>query len=108
MKTWIAVLGVALVASNLGWAWLLLDRAVGASYAAQGAADCRSVAEAALALGPVLACPGEARGALLERVEAARGPADFEKEGVRWYGAVGLEFDAAGRLSAVRPVVEPL
>jgi hypothetical protein len=95
----IAVLGAALVASNIAWALNAFDVGISRSYD-RASYDVESDALArALAVIPVLA---KERSSKEEIIGAARRKGDsaevFEKDGVTWIGNLGLRFETSGKV----------
>ena len=95
----IVLLTVALIASNVWWAYRLLDAGVTYNYMEVALEDNKQSLRQALALLPVVARPGVTRAEILE---AAHLPEDsfapFEKEGFVWVGKIGLKFNEQGQL----------
>lgn len=103
----IAVLAVALLVSNVWWAFRLIDAGITHTYTGVTLDDQKEALTQALTLLPVVARPGVTRD---EVVAAARLPGDtvdaFEKEGFVWIGKIGLRFDARGQLVEARKAWE--
>ena len=95
----IAVLGTALVVSNIAWALNAFDVGISRSYE-RASYDTESDAlTRALAVIPVVA---KERSSKEQIIGAAQRKGDsagvFEKDGVTWIGNLGLRFEATGKV----------
>ena len=95
----IVLLVVTLVASNLWWAYRLLDTGVTQTYMGVALDDNKQALAQTLALLPVVARPGVSRSEVLAAVRSAEpSAAPFEKDGFVWVGNIGLKFNERGQL----------
>ncbi len=95
----IVLLVVTLVASNLWWAYRLLDTGVTQTYMGVALDDNKQALAQTLALLPVVARPGVSRSEVLAAARSAEpSAAPFEKDGFVWVGNVGLKFNERGQL----------
>ncbi len=103
----IVLLGIALFASNAFWYAVVVDQSISADHRGVSLDDHRMALKQLRALAPV-AARADATPAQVVRAatDAAAAGESFEKEGYTWIGALGLRFDAAGRLVEVRPAWE--
>ena len=93
------LLAVTLVASNLWWAYHLLDMGVAQTYMGVALDDNKQALAQTLALLPVVARPGVSRSEVLAAARAAEpSAAPFEKDGFVWVGEIGLKFNERGQL----------
>jgi hypothetical protein len=95
----IVLLVLALVMSNLWWAYRLLDTGVTQTYMGAALDDNKQALAQTLALLPVVARPGVSRSEVLAAARSAE-PSDvpFEKDGFVWVGKIGLKFNERGQL----------
>ena len=95
----IAVLGAALVVSNIAWAFNAFDVGISRSYERASYGVESDALTRALAVIPVVA---KERSSKEEIIGAARRKGDsvdvFEKDGVTWIGNLGLRFEATGKV----------
>jgi hypothetical protein len=94
-----ALLTVALVLSNVWWAYKLFDAGITQTYLGQSLLDNREALAQAIHLLPAVARPGTGQP---EIVAIARrhssGGEPFEKDGFVWVGKIGLKFNERGQL----------
>jgi hypothetical protein len=99
-KTAIAIvaLSLTLVASNLWWAYRMLDAGITQTYARASQETTSELLAQTLAILPVVVKAGVTRN---EVISAARVPNDqtepYEKEGYVWVGQLGLKFTQRGQ-----------
>jgi hypothetical protein len=99
----VVLLSVALLASNLWWAYVMVDAGVSASYRHDDLDRHHAALGEAIAIAPVAARASATREEVLAAARAAaKGDQGFEKEGLVWVGELGYRFDADGRLIEVR------
>jgi hypothetical protein len=95
----IAVLLLALVTSNLWWAYRLLDAGITNTYATASIESTSEALNQALAILPVALRPKATREEVINAARIRNDMAEpFEKEGHVWVGQLGLKFDERGRL----------
>ena len=94
----IVSLAIALVASNVWWAFQVFDAGVTHTYMRASHESTSELLTQTLALLPVVVKPGATRSEVLS---AAIVPGDstppFEKEGFVWVGGLGLQFNEQGQ-----------
>ena len=98
-KITIIALIVVIIASNVWWAYQLLDAGITLTYTRVSFEDNREALSQTLALLPVVAQPGVTREKIISE---ARLPGNtfepFEKDGFVWVGKIGLKFNDRGQL----------
>ena len=95
----IAVLATALVASNAGLAYRLLDAGVTHTYQSASLEENQQALSQALAVIKAAGAPDYSRQSIVAAAQAAwPGVEPFEKDGYLWVGRLGLRFNAEGRL----------
>lgn len=101
----ICVLAVALVVTNVWWAYQLLDSGVTLTYQQDSLRMNERALSQALAVIKVASGPDPRRGDIIAAVSAAADDtsAPFEKEGYMWVGDLGLRFSEGGRLLEAVP-----
>lgn len=101
-------LAVALVASNVWWAYHTLDSGITLTYMGVSLDDNREALSQTLAILPLVASGNVSRETVLA---AARSPGDkseaFEKDGFVWIGKIGLRFDSDGKLVEAQRAWDP-
>ena len=101
-KITIIALIVAIIGSNLLWAYLSLDTGITLTYTRVSYEEEKEALNQTLALLPVVAQAGVTREKI---ISAARLPGDtfepFEKDGFVWIGRIGLKFNDRGQLIEV-------
>lgn len=96
------VLLVLLVATNVGWAFMLLDAGVSYTYLQVSFEDNRQALAQVLAVLPLVARENASREEIIAAaLRAGGGGEPFEKEGFVWVGSIGLRFNAEGELQEV-------
>jgi hypothetical protein len=95
-----AIVGVSvlLVATNLFWAYTVLDAGVSYTYLQRSCDNARGTALQAIAVSAEVARSTATRQSVIDaaaRIEAGVEP--FEKEGIVWVGDIGLRFDDTGK-----------
>ena len=107
-KLTIILLAVALVLSNVWWAYRVLDTGVSLTYMGVSLEDNEQALAQTIALLPVAGKHGVSR---TEILAAARFPGDasvpFEKDGFVWTGKIGLKFNEWGQLVEVSRAWSP-
>ena len=104
----IIALAVALIVTNVLWAYRVLDLGVSRTYHEVSFGDHREALAQALAIIPVAVRPGATRTEILEVARRKAQHRDsFEKEGFVWVGRLGLKFEGNGRLVEVVPAWSP-
>jgi hypothetical protein len=99
-KIAIAVLAVALVASNLWWVYLTIDQGITRTYAQASSATTSELLKQALAVLNAGAGTGATREKILRAAQVGDPTnAPFEKEGYVWVGQLGLRFNSQGQLT---------
>lgn len=97
--TAIALLVIALVASNAWWAYRLLDAGVSHTYQGASLEESQQALSQALAVIKVLGAGKDSREQVVQAAQAAWPSTEpFEKDGYLWVGRLGLRFDQAGHL----------
>jgi hypothetical protein len=100
--TIITVLTIALIVSNVWWAYRLLDAGVTLNYTSVSMEDNKQALNQALSIIPVVTQKDASRD---EVIAAARMHGDttepFEKDGYVWVGKIGLQFGQNGKLVKV-------
>ena len=97
---------LVLFLTNIGWALLLFDRAIGWGYQKDAADTYATALQQSLIVASLTRPPERSREAVIEAVsESWHGPA-FERDGVWVVGNLELRFDEQDRLIEVRPVYE--
>jgi len=105
----IVLLGVALIGSNIWWAYGALDAGITYTYQQDSLQKSQEALKQTLA---VIKASGQ--GATKEEVLAAamsnaEGVTEpFEKEGYIWVGSIGLRFSEGGHLQEAMPSWSPL
>lgn len=95
----IVLLGLALVASNVWWAYRALDAGISYTYLSVSAEESQQGLAQALAIIKATANHGATRAEVIAAAKkAAPGLEPFEKEGYLWVGSLGLRFNEAGQL----------
>ncbi len=106
----IAGLSTLLVASNVFWAYVVLDGGVSYTYLKTSYDTARTTAIQAIAVSAEVARENATRQSVIDaaaHAQGAPGAEPFEKEGFVWVGDIGLRFDDAGKFVEARPAVEP-
>jgi len=98
----IAALGLALVGSNLYWAYRYIDLGATHSYVDQQRYEDSRALAAAIAMLPVAARTNSTRDEVVKSATTNDGAEPFDKDGLTWVQGLGLQFDGSGRLVAVR------
>lgn len=92
----IAVLAAALVASNVWWAYLAIDRGISRAYLQATYDTDSALLKQALA---VLAKPAASKAEILAAVRGSTASGQpYDKDGFVWVGELGLKFDSYGHL----------
>jgi hypothetical protein len=101
-KITIIALIVAIIASNVWWAYRLLDAGITLTYTGVSLEENKEALSQTLALLPVVAKLDVTREKI---ISVARLPGDtsepFEKDGFVWVGRIGLKFNDRGHLVEV-------
>jgi len=104
----ITLLSIALIGSNLVWAYRMVDSAVSYSYLEDSYNQARRTAMQAIAVISAASHDSATRQSVIDAASRAGSDAQvFEKDGFVWAGDIGLRFNEAGRLVEARPAVDP-
>src|SRR5688500_8731907 len=104
----IILLAVALVASNMWWAYAAVDSAVTSTYSEQALQEHREALAELIAVVPAVCDPSATRESILAAARSsAKDSQEFEKEGFVWVGRLGYRFGEDGRLREVRTSWSP-
>jgi len=97
----IAGLTVALIASNVWWAYGSLDMSIRAHYAGMHSVRASAAAAQAIAILPVASRVGATRADILAAAGVDASAAEtIDRDGYTMVGRLGLKFDANGRIVA--------
>ena len=95
----IAILGAALVLSNIAWAFNAFDVGISRSYERASYNVDSDALTRALAVIPVVAKQPSSKEEIIRAAQRKGDSVDvFEKDGVTWIGSLGLRFDATGKV----------
>ncbi len=103
----ILALAAILVASNVWWAYRLIDAGVSATYREVSLENHRTALRQTLAIIPIAVRPGATQAEILRAAQKYGDSEVFEKDGYTWVGQVGMKFDGAGHLVEVVPAWSP-
>jgi hypothetical protein len=104
----IIVLAVALIASNLWWAYAAVDSGVTATYREQAFQEHRKALAELIAVVPAISDPAATRESVLAAARSSVTESEeLEKDGFVWVGHLGYRFGEDGRLREVRTSWSP-
>jgi hypothetical protein len=104
----IAGLSFLVVASNLFWAYVVLDGGVSYTYLQSSCDVARGTALQAIAVAAEVARDSATKQSVIDAAAQIQPGVDpFEKEGFVWVGDIGLRFDGSGKFVEAKPAVEP-
>src|SRR5262245_10480966 len=102
-------LSVLLVASNLFWAYVVLDGGISYTYLKNSYDNARNTALQAIAVSAEVARDTATKQSVIDAAAQIQPGVDsFEKDGFVWVGDIGLRFDDTGMFVEAKPAVEPL
>lgn len=98
----IAILVVALVATNVWWAFQVLDAGISLTYLKASHDDNASALAQVIAIAPALARCDASKEEIVAIAQRTAGEVEpFEKDGFVWVGSIGLRFGADGRFQEI-------
>lgn len=98
----ISLLAVALIGSNVWWAYKTVDDGITHTYQEASLEETQQALSQALAIIKVSGSPNVTRTKIIEAAQKAWSAGEpFEKDGYLWVGRLGLRFDKNGHLVEV-------
>ncbi|WP_139332642.1 hypothetical protein [Aquipseudomonas alcaligenes] len=97
----IVVLSIALLTTNVWWAYNTIDFGITHTYAMQTCEEDSQALKQTMAILPLVASHSSSPAEIISAALLWPDEQTFEKDGFTWVGRLGLRFDTQGKLAEV-------